>query len=132
VRESIERGDAQWEAGIISAFEHLDQIDIRKLRKSEQVAREWGRRNYLFHEALMAASPSRWVRHFRRILWQNSQRYRSLYLIVFDVRPGIREEHKALMDATLARDVELACRLAEEHIERSFNELATRPIEGVL
>ena len=43
-----------------------------------------------------------------------------LALTVVDIRPGVRQEHKAIMDATLARDADLACRLLGEHIERTF------------
>jgi GntR family transcriptional regulator, carbon starvation induced regulator len=127
LREAIERGDDNWESAIVAAFHKLSLIDIRRMRKSEEVAREWDFRNHAFHEALIAASKSTWVRHFRRILYHTSERYRALSLAILNVRPGVGQEHKAIMEAALARDAELACRLTEEHIERNFEMFSNIP-----
>ncbi|HEX2887212.1 GntR family transcriptional regulator [Vineibacter terrae] len=120
LRESIALGDDNWESGVVAAFHKLSLIDTRRMRKSEEVAREWDKRNHAFHEALIAAAKSSWVRHFRHILYHSSERYRALSVAILNVRPGVGQEHKAIMDAALARDADLACRLTEEHIERNF------------
>jgi len=127
LREAIALGDDNWESGVVAAFHKLSLIDTRRMRKSEAVAREWDSRNHAFHEALIAAARSNWVRHFRRILYFSSERYRALSLAIINVRPGVGQEHKAIMDAALARDVELACRLTEEHIERNFATFSNIP-----
>lgn len=120
LRESIELGDEAWEARVVAAFHTLGRIDIRKMRSSPDVAREWNLRNNAFHEALMAASPSHWVQHFRHILYQHAERYRTQQLLYANVRPTIRQEHKGIMDAALARDADLACELNEKHIDRTY------------
>ena len=120
LRESIALGDDNWESAVVAAFHKLSLIDTRRMRKSDEVAREWDRRNHAFHEALIGAARSQWVRHFRRILYHSSERYRALSISILNVRPGVGQEHKAIMDAALARNADLACRLAEEHIERGF------------
>lgn len=127
LRESIALGDDNWESGVVAAFHKLSLIDTRRMRKSEAVASEWNVRNHAFHEALISASRSNWVRHFRRILYHSSERYRSLSLAILNVRPGVGQEHKLIMDAALSRDVELACRLTEEHIERNFETFSNIP-----
>jgi GntR family transcriptional regulator, carbon starvation induced regulator len=127
LRESIALGDDGWESGVVAAFHKLSLIATPRMRKSEAVAREWNLRNHAFHEALIAAAKSNWVRHFRRILYHSSERYRALSLAILNVRPGVGQEHKAIMDAALARNVELACRLTEEHIERTFEMFSTIP-----
>jgi GntR family carbon starvation induced transcriptional regulator len=127
LRESITLGDDNWESGVVAAFHKLSLIDTRRMRKSEAVAREWNLRNHAFHEALIAASKSNWVRHFRRILYHSSERYRALSLAILNVRPGVGQEHKAIMDAALARHADLACRLTEEHIERTFELFSNIP-----
>lgn len=120
LRESIAKGDDNWESGVVAAFHKLNLIDLRAMRKSEELAKEWDGRNHAFHEALVAACESYWVRHFRRILYQSSARYRRMSLQIVNVRPGVRQEHKAIMDAALARNADLACKLSDEHIERTF------------
>lgn len=127
LRESIALGDDNWESGVVAAFHKLSLIDTRRMRKSEAVAREWNLRNHAFHEALIGASKSNWVRHFRRMLYHSSERYRALSLAILNVRPGVGQEHRAIMEAALARDVDLACRLTEEHIERNFEMFSNIP-----
>jgi GntR family transcriptional regulator, carbon starvation induced regulator len=127
LRESIALGDDNWESAVVAAFHKLSLIDARRMRKSDAVAREWDKRNQAFHEALLSASKSNWVRHFRRILYHSSERYRALSLVILNVRPGVRQEHKSIMDAALARNADLACRLTEEHIERTFAALSKIP-----
>jgi GntR family transcriptional regulator, carbon starvation induced regulator len=124
LRQSIELGDDNWEGRIVAAFHKLSLIDTRRMQKSEAVAREWSERNEAFHEALVSASTLKWVRHFRRILYHSSERYLALSLAMLNVRVGVRREHKAIMDAALARNADLACRLAAEHIERTYVALA--------
>lgn len=129
LRESIARGDDNWESAVVAAFHKLGLIDIRRMRKSDELAREWHERNHAFHEALLSAAKANWVRHFRRILYHSSERYHALSLAILNVRPGVRQEHKAIMDAALARDADLACRLTEDHIERTFAALSKIPKE---
>lgn len=130
LREAIARGDAAWEAGILDAFQQLSKVNLRRMRSDEAVHREWQVRNNAFHEALVAASPSRWVQHFRAMLYANAERYRAQHLVHANVRPGVRAEHKGIMDAALARDADLACRLTEEHIERTYTKVAELYAEG--
>jgi DNA-binding GntR family transcriptional regulator len=120
LRQSIELGDDNWESNVVAAFHKLSLIDTRRMRKSEAVAKEWNERNQAFHEALVSASKLNWVRHFRRMLYHSSERYRALSLVILNVRVGVQQEHKAIMDAALARNADLACRLAAEHIERTY------------
>jgi GntR family transcriptional regulator, carbon starvation induced regulator len=120
LRESIAAGDDNWESGVVAAFHKLNLIDLRQMRKSEALAQEWDERNHAFHEALVGACKSHWVRHFRRILYQSSSRYRRMSLKVVNVRPGVQQEHKAIMDAALSRNADLACKLSDAHIERTF------------
>jgi GntR family transcriptional regulator, carbon starvation induced regulator len=120
LRESIADGDDNWESSVVAAFHKLNLVDLRQMRKSEALAQEWDERNHAFHEALVGACRSHWVRHFRRILYQSSSRYRRMSLQVVNVRPGVQLEHKAIMDATLSRNADLACKLSDAHIERTF------------
>ncbi len=120
LRELIAGGDDNWESGVVAAFHKLNLIDLRQMRKSEDLAREWDERNHAFHEALVGACKSHWVRRFRRILYQSSARYRRVSLQVVNVRPGVQQEHKAIMEAALSRNADLACKLSDAHIERTF------------
>jgi DNA-binding GntR family transcriptional regulator len=130
LRESIESGTDQWEAAIVAAFHQLSLTEERifgqKSQPLQELLDEWEERNRVFHDALLDGCHSKWLRHFRNILYQQSERYRR---IAFMAHPGprdVREEHKQIMAAALARDVELACRLTEEHLDRTLEAVRKR------
>jgi DNA-binding GntR family transcriptional regulator len=117
--QSIETGDDNWEAGIVAAFHRLSRIEERVADSPEQLASEWEKRNRIFHRALIAGCNNHWLFHFRSILLSQSGRYLRLALTDRTVPRDVHAEHTAIKDATLNRDVKLACRLSEEHIDRT-------------
>lgn len=121
LQESLVNGDDNWEAALVAAGHRLSLVDSRKDPFTEAEVALYNERNAAFHEALAAASPSAWNRRFRLILYNAAERYRMLGRRRGLLRPNrdVHEEHIELMSAALARDVELVCRLTEEHIDRS-------------
>jgi DNA-binding GntR family transcriptional regulator len=124
LRESIERGDDQWEAGIVAAFHRLSRVEERLASEPEEVADSWEDRNSEFHKALIAACSSRWILYFREILYYQSERYRRFSLVALGARRDVHAEHQAIIEATLARDADLACRLTEEHMDKTVVNMA--------
>lgn len=123
--ESIAHGGDDWEASVVGAFHHLGKIEerIRHAKASaggpEDLTAEWERRNRVFHRALIAACDNRWLLLFRSILLDHAGRYLRLSLTERTIPRDGHAEHQAIMDAALAREVGLACRLTEEHIDRT-------------
>ena len=131
LRESIANGDDDWEAGVVGAFHKLNLIDLKRINGSEALVDVYNERNHAFHEALVAACRSPWVRRFRSMLYDNSRRYGHLSVAKVGIRMSVQSEHRAIMEAALARDVELACRLIEEHIDLGLRGLAQFPPEEI-
>jgi GntR family carbon starvation induced transcriptional regulator len=131
LRESIADGDEDWEAGVVAAFHKLNLLDLKRLNTAEALVDAYNERNHVFHEALVGACRSPWVRRFRSVLYDNARRYRHLSVAKGGIRPNIQAEHRAIMEAALARDVDLACRLSEEHIDRTLLRLAQFPAEEI-
>jgi DNA-binding GntR family transcriptional regulator len=121
LRDAIERGDDQWEAGIVAAFHRLSRVEERLPTELPDVADNWEDRNREFHEALIAACASRWAHHFRGILYFQSERYRRFCLVGGAGRRDVHGEHRGIMEATLARNADLACRLTEEHMDNTLS-----------
>lgn len=114
--DSIEHGDDDWEAGIVAAFHRLSKAQERVEAKEPGAAAEWEVRNREFHDALNARSGSSWIRYLLDMLHHHSERYRRLALTDTSVPRDVHAEHTALMEATLARDVEAACQVVTDHI----------------
>lgn len=121
LRVSLTDGDDEWEAGVVAAYHRLSLIEERVYDDPLTLGPEWEDRNRTFHEALIGASHSRWLKHFRAILYQQSERYRRLALLSYrTLSRNVHDEHKAIMEAVLARDVDRACALMDDHLERTF------------
>lgn len=120
LRQSIAHGDASWEAGVVAAFHLLSRAEEKLGKRSGQPLEVWEERNRAFHESLVAACPSRWVRHFVDILYRQSERYRRLVLSKRPLPRDVHAEHTAIFEATLAHDAKRASDLLAEHIRKTL------------
>ncbi|MBW8638443.1 FCD domain-containing protein [Hoeflea sp. WL0058] len=124
---AIRFGDDAWEAGIVAAFYNLSKAEARRSQNAEASIDEWEDRNREFHEALVAACDSEWLKRLRNLLYFQHERYRRISLTNPDPKRNLQAEHQAIMDATLARNTELAVRLSKEHVD-----LTTRAVLAVI
>ena len=62
---------------------------------------------------------SRWIRDFAATLFIQACRYQHLSIIDDAPDRDVQAEHRAIMDATIARDADRAVRLANEHVMRT-------------
>lgn len=129
LRQSMARGDDAWEGELIAAFHRLSKAE-EKLGDNEH-REEWEERNRVFHEVLIAACPSHWIKHFLAILHHQTERYRRLSLQQKAVPRDIHAEHEALFKAALARDANLACEILAQHIRFTFQSIRLLPSEAL-
>lgn len=132
LRQSIALGGEDWEANVVAAFHRLSRAE-QKLGDEEEYAQiaaeDWEKRNRGFHDALISASPSRWIRHFQNILYQQSERYRRISLFRKPIPRDVHAEHEALFDATMARDADLATSILSDHILRTLESVRHMPAD---
>lgn len=127
LRQSITLGDDDWEGALLAAFHRLSKAE-EKL--SDPTTREeWEERNRIFHEVLISACPSRWIKHFQSILYHQAERYRRLSLSLQPIPRDVHAEHDDLFQATMARDADKACAIMSEHILLTFRSIQIIPEE---
>jgi DNA-binding GntR family transcriptional regulator len=114
LRQSIALGDEAWEAELTAAFHRLTRAEERLAEGNNR--EQWEERNRIFHEVLIAACPSRWIKHFLSILYHQAERYRHLSLRRSEGTRRLHDEHAALFEAAMARDADTATHLLGEHI----------------
>lgn len=129
LRQSIADGDEAWEAELVAAFHRLSRAEERLAKHDTGTTEEWEIRNRAFHEALIAACPSRWIRHFQHILYQQSERYRRISMFRQPIARDIHAEHQALFEAALARDATRASSILSEHILRTLDAVKHMPTD---
>jgi DNA-binding GntR family transcriptional regulator len=128
LRWSIARGGDEWEAQVVAAFHHLSRLHWEAPGRPRQISPEWERRHTAFHHALAAACGSARLLQLRAQFFNQTNRYRRLSVAVSSPPRDDRAEHRALMEATLARDAERAAMLIRKHIRRTAE--AVRAIYG--
>ncbi|WP_425272250.1 FCD domain-containing protein [Paraburkholderia aromaticivorans] len=121
LKQSIALGDDDWEANLVSAFHKLTLAEERLVKNPAIAFNDWEDRNRQFHEALLAACPSRWLKHMRSILYQQAERYRRLSAVYGPPPTSVHDEHRAIYEAALARDVGSASEALEHHIGRAVS-----------
>jgi GntR family transcriptional regulator, carbon starvation induced regulator len=124
LRRSILAGNDDWEAGVVAAFHRLSKIESQFPDNQAALYDEWEERNRAFHKALLAACPSRWLLRIHDQLFQQAERYRRITFASKGVQArNVQEEHRSIMAAAIARDVDAACGLAASHILRTLSVL---------
>lgn len=120
LRESLAKGDDAWEETVVLAAHRLQRLDNRLPSRETGVDPEWELRHRDFHMSLIAASGLRRINDFFGTLVDRYDRY--MYLGVDATARWPRDaaaEHKAILDAVLARDADQAVRLSQAHIRRT-------------
>ena len=120
LRQSVLNGDAEWEARVVSSYHRLSLLDERTMRDPVHLFNQWEQANRDFHEALISGCSSAWTQRFLSILYLQMERYRRLTAMHNQPARNVHEEHLALRDSVLARDVERCTQLLRAHIESSI------------
>jgi len=118
LRQSISKGDEAWEEAVVLAAHRLQRLDSPA--EETGVDPEWERRHRKFHMSLIAASGLRRINDFYATLFDRFDRY--MYLGIGATSRWPRDaaaEHKAIRDAVLRRDADLAVKLSQAHIHRT-------------
>ena len=126
--DAIRHGDDAWEAEIVTALHLL--LKLTEPGAQSTKSPDWPARHRRFHQSLVAGSRSPWLLHFRSVLFDQAERYRSLGRKYRKSPRDIASEHRQFAEAVLARDSALACRLGDQHI-RSTVENVTTNVPGL-
>ncbi|WP_382156554.1 GntR family transcriptional regulator [Hydrogenophaga sp. ANAO-22] len=113
--ESIQHGDARWEAEVVAALHVLGRTPLPGSEGSTTDL-EWEKQHRHFHAALVSACGSEWLLRFWNQLMDHSQRYRKARHKGPLVARDVQAEHQAILDAVLRRDAAAAVALMEQHL----------------
>ena len=127
IARSMARGDAEWKAGVLTAYHRLDRLDAA-LDNQLRVTREWDQLHFDFHESMVAAAGSPTLEELRQALFERARRYRRLSALVRKAPRVKSDEHRMLMEAVLSGD----SNAAQDLIERHIRELAQNVIRNGL
>lgn len=117
IRRAIERGDDQWEAGIVAAIHALSKRP--SLTPDGHIDQEWESRHRQFHDSLVSACESPRLLALRQQLTDHADRYRRLSHHYHSAGRDHLSEHQALADAVIQRRADAAEQLIRSHLART-------------
>jgi GntR family transcriptional regulator, carbon starvation induced regulator len=118
-RLSVERADLEWESRLVAAYHKLSKAEELVVAQADKHANLLETYNREFHIALISGCNSRWLLHFHRMMYDQSLRYRMLAFRVKDFpRDQSRREHKQILEAALARDIDTLVTVLGTHITK--------------
>jgi GntR family transcriptional regulator, carbon starvation induced regulator len=123
LRQSIAKGDVTWEANLVAAHHRLAVTPM--YFDDGRGNTEWMAAHAAFHTALAAAAGSPVLERLRLQLYDASELYRYWVgtLPHHPTRAHVADEHKAIFDAALAREADLAVDLLTQHLEATARNL---------
>jgi len=123
LRQSIAKGDVSWEADLVAAHHRLAVTPMYFENGAGNT--DWLAAHGAFHAALAAAAGSPILERHRRQLYEASELYRmwASNLPHHPHRAHVDEEHKAIFDAALGRDADLAVDLLTQHLQTTARHL---------
>lgn len=116
---SIQNGDAEWEGNLVAAHHKLHLMEQQVHVGDETKIEIWKRYDWEFHLAMIEACNSSNLLALHSILFDKYLRYQMLVLTYRGEEA--MEEHRAMFDATIARDAALAKAWLERHIRNGLD-----------
>jgi DNA-binding GntR family transcriptional regulator len=118
VRLAVERGDLQWETGILAAHYRLERTPVT--RDDGTVSEDWSGHHRDFHQALLSGCRNRRLESVANSLRDSAELYRRWYWVLTDDHQrDLAAENRQLKELTLARNADRAVEVLTEHIERA-------------
>ncbi len=118
MRESIAKGDDAWEARVVASYHQLARLTERGAHMSAKTLPSWEVVHEDFHKAIIAAASSKLVLRLRAALTQTVRRYRQ-FALAGEVTRDHLAEHRAIRNAVVGRDADLAIKLLTKHYDKT-------------
>lgn len=117
LKHSIQNGGIDWESDLVAAYHKLEYIE-QKMREDEEAhCQKWNEYDWAFHAALVSACGSQLHQLYHRRVFEQYRQYVMSNLKTHGFRgEDIISEHKAILDAALARNNELCEKTLESHL----------------
>jgi len=115
LEQSLERGDVDWEARLVSAHYKLARMEGVMASGDTSHTEDWKRYDWEFHQALISACGSKLLMEAHAAVFDKYLRYQ---MVALSYRGKIAaDEHKQLLDAALNRDQKNAKKILGRHIQ---------------
>ena len=113
---SFRRGDLEWEGRVVAAHYKLATIERQLLEGEAKQTSDWVRYDFAFHNALISACGSKALLDLHAAIFDRFLRYHMLAVSFRGV--GVVDDHKAMFELALARNIDGALAMLASHVNR--------------
>ncbi len=113
--QSFDAGDMEWEGRVVAAHHKLAQMERRMLDDDRADSELWKRYDWEFHHALISACGSQVLLETHAAIYDKYLRYQ-MVAVIFRGQLAA-DEHQALMQCALRRDIPSASAILATHID---------------
>lgn len=111
---SLAVGDLEWEGRVVAAHHKLAVIERQLLDGEAERTAEWVRYDFNFHNALISACGSKTLLDLHASVFDRFLRYHMLAVSFRGL--AVANDHRALFDLALKRDIDGAMSMLEGHV----------------
>lgn len=113
--QSLKAGDLDWEGRVVAAHHKLAVVERQLLDGDIERTTQWVQYDFAFHNALISACGSRTLLDLHASVFDRFIRY---HMLAASFRgAAVSQDHKALFELAMQRDVEQAVRKLAAHIK---------------
>ncbi|PJK20078.1 GntR family transcriptional regulator [Mycolicibacterium goodii] len=127
LRYAVNRGNLEWESTVVAAHHRMERTPMFAPTDPDRFNDEWVLAHAEFHQALLDGCSNRRILATASALRDSAELYRQWSAPQHDRKRDIAAEHRAILDAAVGRDAELACELLTAHIQRTTDALLSQP-----
>lgn len=128
LNQAMRHGDVEWESRIVAAAHRMERLQAQPSEAEARSTLAWNQAHGEFHEALVSACASPWLLRLRRMLFEQSERYRLLSVPLGPSHRDVRGEHRRLMEAVLQRDEAATRQALAQHLQATTDILLRSPL----
>lgn len=127
---AITSGDLEWETQIVAATHRLRRIEPKRPGHPTELNPDWSEAHATYHLALVGACRNKVLLRLRAMLYDESERYRHwcLPLVTAKSTRNVLQEHQAIADAVVARELAASIDLMRAHLQATADLLATSSV----
>lgn len=129
LRESIARGDLDWEGRVLAAHHQMTRFAPHLSDGSP--CRGWVTAHRQFHYEVLSGSRHFFLEHFQDLIWDHFTRYRNVLRAGNVDEHLLEDDHAQVLKTVLARDAELAVLVLRRHIQHGAAELRKAMVQRV-
>ncbi|MDB5687666.1 MAG: hypothetical protein JWR77_2255 [Rhizorhabdus sp.] len=119
IKSSLAAGDADWEKRMVAACNAVLAAPLTTKAEAGRMSAAFAKAHQNFHDVLMSACTNARTTHLRRLLRDQSERYRQLCIPLAPNLDELKIGYEEITKAAIARDLALTTELVAEQFHRN-------------